>query len=78
MAAEDFYTNRVLAKMRQYGLVKSDIEIALTSTDYRDSTIPGTEHKVTYLKNKGLQVGVIYKLQPGGRRVLISCWGRRQ
>jgi len=78
VAAEDFYTNRAQTKMRQYGLTKADVEIALSSSDYRDSNIPGTEHKVNYIKSKGLMVGVIYKSAPGGRRVIISCWGRKQ
>ena len=78
MAAEDYYTNRAEAKMRAYGLTKSDVEIALPSGEYCSSNAPGTEHKVTYLKHKGLMVGVVYKHEPGGRRVIISCWGRKQ
>ena len=78
MAAEDFFTNRAQAKMREYGLSKSDVVMALSSSDYRESNVPGTEHKVTYIKSKGLMVGVIYKGAPGGRRVIISCWGRKQ
>ena len=78
MAAEDFFTDRAFEKMKHYGLSKSDVVTAMSSGDYRDCTIPGATHKVTYLKHKGLMVGVIFKAVPGGRRVVISCWGRKQ
>jgi hypothetical protein len=78
MAGADFYTDRAQTKMAEYGLTKNDVEIALSSGEYRSSNVPGTEHKVGYIKSKGLMVGVVYKMESGGRRVIISCWGRKQ
>ena len=34
MAAEDFFTDRAFAKMREYGLSKSDVLVAMTQPGY--------------------------------------------
>ena len=78
MAAETIYTENALAKMKQHGLELVDVQEVLEKGEFRDSEIPGAEHRAAYLKSREMLVGVVYSDSPGGKRVIVDCWGRKQ